>query len=380
MSNQRILAMTDNIVATISRFLTPEILGKMATATGLDDATAQKAASASVPAILGGLADLAAKPGGARQLANAVADQPSGLLSTLASAIGGNAQLQEKGSGILASLLGSGTLGTLVTSVSKFAGIGEGSARSLMGLLAPVVLGILGREQRSGNMEASGLARMLMDQKDQISAALPAGFSSMLGAKSTREDIGVFAPSGTRVYDSPQTSYTPHRSAGAEVQRAVSETKGGSSWAYWALPLAALAGLLWYLLPSGHAPDSTAETRTTSTASTPARVLPRLDDKSLYLTKALDGWTSVGAYHNQDIHNRAGERIGVVKDLLVGPDGKINAAVIGVGQFLGIGEKDIAVPLAALQIEQRDNSGRLIIDAPKDLLRTAPAFEGIGVR
>ena len=92
-------------------------------------------------------------------------------------------------------------------------------------------------------------------------------------------------------------------------------------------------------------------------------MLPRADDKSLYLTKAPDGWTSIGAYHNQEIYNRAGEKIGVVKDLLVGPDGKINAAVIGVGRFLGIGEKDVAVPLALrCRSSGVDNSGRLIMD------------------
>jgi len=366
--------MTDSIITAVSRFLTPEVIGKMASATGLDGVTAQKAADASVPAILGGLADLAAKPGGARQLASAVAEQPAGLLSTLTNAIGGNAQLQEKGSSVLASLLGGGALGTLVSSVGKFAGIGEGSARSLMGLLTPLVLGVLGREQRASGMEASGLARMLMDQKDQIAAAMPAGFSSMLGARGIREDIG--DSSEARIHDAPQAAYAPYRPTGADVQRAVSETKGGpsSGWAYWALPLAALAGLLWYLLPSGHAPDPTAQTKTST--STPVRMLPRLDDKSQYLTKALDGWTSIGAYHNQEIYNRAGERIGVVKDLLVGPDGKINAAVVGVGRFLGIGEKDVAVPLAALQIERRDNRGYLTMDVAKDILRAAPAFEG----
>lgn len=350
--------MTESIMAAVSRFLTPEVIGKMASATGLDSATAQKAADVSVPAILGGLADLASKPGGARQLTNAISEQPSGLLSTLTNAIGGNAQLQDKGSSTLASLLGGGGLGTLVSSVSKFAGIGEGSARSLMGLLTPVVLGVLGREQRSAGMEASGLARMLMDQKGQIAATLPAGFSSMLGAR----------PPSTPTEARPQAAY---------AHRAVSEAKGGasSSWAYWALPLLALAGLLWYLLPSSRSPDTTAQT------SAPAvRLLPRADDKSLYLTKAADGWTSIGSYYNQDIYNRAGEKIGVVKDLLVGPDGKINAAVIGVGGFLGIGEKDIAVPLAALQMERRENSRRLTMDVPNDALRTAPVFDPTGIQ
>jgi hypothetical protein len=132
--------MTDSIMTAVSRFLTPELIGKIASATGLDSATTQKAANASIPAILGGLADLASKPGGARQLASAIAEQPTGLLSTLANAVGGNTQVQDKGSALLASLLGGGALGTLVSSVSRFAGIGEGSARSLMGLLTPVCL------------------------------------------------------------------------------------------------------------------------------------------------------------------------------------------------------------------------------------------------
>ena len=74
--------MTDNIVSTISRFLTPELIGKMASATGLDRSIAQKATAAAVPAILSGLAGVAGKPGGARQLANAVAEQPTDLLET----------------------------------------------------------------------------------------------------------------------------------------------------------------------------------------------------------------------------------------------------------------------------------------------------------
>jgi len=371
--------MTDSIITAVSRFLTPELLGKIGSATGLDSVTTQKAANASVPAILGGLADLASKPGGARQLASAIAEQPAGLLSALTNAVGGNAQLQDKGSTLLASLLGGGALGTLVSSVSRFAGIGEGSARSLMGLLTPVVLGVLGREQRAAGMEASGLARMLLDQKDQIVAATPAGLSSMLGTAAKRESGGPSSPTETRIYDGPQAAYTQYRATGADVQRAVSETKSGlnNSWAYWTLPLLALAGLLWYLLPSGHTPDTTAHTKSSS-APAPVRLLPRADDKSVYLTRAPAGWSSIGAYHNQEIYNRSGESIGVVKDLLMGPDGKVNAAVIGVGRLLGIGEKDVAVPLALLQAERRDNSGRLIMDVARDILRTAPAFEPSG--
>src|SRR5262245_41752965 len=175
--------MTDNIVSAISRFLTPELIGKMASVSGLDRSTTQSAVGAFVPAILSGLTDLAAKPGGARQLADAIAEQPTGMLSNLAQTLGGASMSAEKGSGMLSSLLGSGVLNTLVSTLSRFVGIGEGSTRTLMGLLAPVVLGVLGREQRAAGLETGGLARMLMGQREQINAAMPVGLSDLLSSR-----------------------------------------------------------------------------------------------------------------------------------------------------------------------------------------------------
>jgi hypothetical protein len=49
--------------------------------------------------------------------------------------------------------------------------------------------------------------------------------------------------------------------------------------------------------------------------------------------------------------------------------------VVGVGHFLGIGEKDVAIPLSALQLERRDDGPRLTVDIGKDTLQTAPTFE-----
>jgi sporulation protein YlmC with PRC-barrel domain len=83
----------------------------------------------------------------------------------------------------------------------------------------------------------------------------------------------------------------------------------------------------------------------------------------------------VATYYNQDIYNKAGEKIGSVKDLMVGPEGRIQAAVLNVGRFLGIGDRDVAVPLSAIEIERRDGGTRITIDVAKDTLQSAPAFE-----
>src|SRR5262245_58675394 len=245
--------MTDNIVSAISRFLTPELIGKMASVAGLDRSTTQSAVGAFVPAILNGLTDLTAKPGGARQLADAIAEQPSGMLSNLVQTLGGSTMSAEKGGGILSSLLGGGVLNTLVSTLSRFVGVGEGSTRTLMGLLTPVILGVLGREQRAAGLETGGLARMLMGQRDQINAAMPVGLSDLLSSRVRMQEGETARPETrsytdtTRSYDAPET----YRASTTGTRRSVEvrEPESSWSWAYWALPLLALGGLLWYLLP-----------------------------------------------------------------------------------------------------------------------------------
>ena len=50
------------------------------------------------------------------------------------------------------------------------------------------------------------------------------------------------------------------------------------------------------------------------------------------------------------------------------------AAIVNVGRFLGIGGKDGALPFSALQLEQRDNTPRIVVDATKETLQAAPTF------
>lgn len=69
------------------------------------------------------------------------------------------------------------------------------------------------------------------------------------------------------------------------------------------------------------------------------------------------------------------DTIGDVNDLIVGEDGAITHAVVGVGGFLGIGEKDVAVPFDELEVVERDGDIRLIYAATRDQLDAAPALD-----
>ena len=55
--------------------------------------------------------------------------------------------------------------------------------------------------------------------------------------------------------------------------------------------------------------------------------------------------------------------------------GKISTVVIGVGGFLGMGEKIVAVPYTALTIGSGTNGARtIVLKASKDALKLAPTF------
>lgn len=71
------------------------------------------------------------------------------------------------------------------------------------------------------------------------------------------------------------------------------------------------------------------------------------------------------------------ETIGDVNDLVIGKDGQVAAAVIGVGGFLGLGEKNVAVPFADLQMvaDADGDDIRPVLAATKDQLTNAPTFE-----
>src|SRR5215510_5141659 len=135
-------AMAINLVSLVMQFLTPEMIGRIASALGLDRNNAQTAIGAAVPGLLAGLSGIAAQPGGAQRVADA-ARQQTGVLGNFASMLGTGAQtsLVEKGSQMLASLLGGRDQTALAGAVGKYAGLGQTASGSLRRMLAPLLMG-----------------------------------------------------------------------------------------------------------------------------------------------------------------------------------------------------------------------------------------------
>ncbi|BDA85893.1 photosystem reaction center subunit H [Aureimonas sp. SA4125] len=80
----------------------------------------------------------------------------------------------------------------------------------------------------------------------------------------------------------------------------------------------------------------------------------------------------------ENVYSGAGDdadSIGSVNDLVMADNGDIKGVVVGVGGFLGIGEKNVGVPFANLQLTKVDgDETRAIVESTKDQLTAAPSF------
>lgn len=76
-------------------------------------------------------------------------------------------------------------------------------------------------------------------------------------------------------------------------------------------------------------------------------------------------------FYRQSVYDKANDKIGDISDVLFDNSKKASLAIIGVGGFLGIGEKNVAVPFESIQRTVRDGKVYLTMDANKDQLKAA---------
>jgi sporulation protein YlmC with PRC-barrel domain len=84
---------------------------------------------------------------------------------------------------------------------------------------------------------------------------------------------------------------------------------------------------------------------------------------------------TVTNYYKQSVYDPSDNKIGEIVDVLVDQEGRVNALIIGVGGFLGAGEKDVAVPFNAVKGKKKDNKWWLVMNTTKDALKSAPGYK-----
>jgi sporulation protein YlmC with PRC-barrel domain len=84
---------------------------------------------------------------------------------------------------------------------------------------------------------------------------------------------------------------------------------------------------------------------------------------------------TVTDWYKQDIYDPSNTKIGQIMDVLVGPSGQVSTVIVGVGGFLGAGEKDVAVSFSSIQKTMKNDKAYLTMATTKDALKGAPGFK-----
>ena len=73
--------------------------------------------------------------------------------------------------------------------------------------------------------------------------------------------------------------------------------------------------------------------------------------------------------------NTANETIGDINEIVLGKDGKVAAVIVGVGGFLGMGEREVAMNFSSIRMSRDSNNNLVLtVNANKDALKNAPEW------
>ena len=216
---------------------------------GESSANTSSGINALLPSLLGGVIGKGSTESGASGLLDMITkgNHDGGIMDSIGSMFGGGSStsnLMNAGSLLTSSLFGGSKLGSVLDVVTSATGMRRSSSSSLMNLLAPVVMGMIGKQVKSGGLNASGLMNMLMGQKEQVASALPAGMGSILGFADTTKGKVTNTVSSAAASASSAARSTVKEAASVTTDAA----KTGGSWLRWALPIVALVaigGWLW---------------------------------------------------------------------------------------------------------------------------------------
>ena len=134
--------------------------------------------------------------------------------------------------------------------------------------------------------------------------------------------------------------------------------------------LSASALALLIVTPVAAQQSATSSTTVTRPATTETRSDVRADQpKVVQQPGQIDAERLIG----RNINSPEGERVGEIDSVLIGRDGKIQAVIVGVGGFLGIGERKVAIDWNQLKFQ--DNDQRVVANVTRDQLKNMPEFQ-----
>ncbi len=103
---------------------------------------------------------------------------------------------------------------------------------------------------------------------------------------------------------------------------------------------------------------------------------PALSNAPSAMPTASIGSLSVSDLMGLNIRNAANETIGEIKDVVLSSDGKVQEVIVGVGGFLGMGERYVSIAWDQLRVGRSgDNTVAAQVSATAEQLKAMPAYK-----
>ena len=173
---------TSNILSSLLQELGGGGVGEIARAAGVSSSDVTNVLGGAVPAMLAGLTRNSSSQAGAASLLGALDhDHDGSILDDVMGYLGGGGNLDD-GAGILGHVLG-GRRSNVESTISRSSGVDLASVGTIMAMVAPLIMGALGKAKRQQGFDAAGLAKALGQQERAARQGSPSAmdvFSKML--------------------------------------------------------------------------------------------------------------------------------------------------------------------------------------------------------
>ncbi|MBS1705720.1 MAG: OmpA family protein [Armatimonadetes bacterium] len=259
-----------NLVETLKGQLGGPIVQQIAQYFGLDVSQIEKFLDGALPSILGGFGQLSQTADGASQLAT-LANSPSvpGDLEKFSqiSSPGSADSMLAEGNSLVEKSFG-GDSEAVAAKLGEHAGIDPAKAGGILAMLAPLVLGLLGKII-PGGFSADGLRSLLKDQLPNIANAMPRGLSI--------PGLGLLSGAGATAAAAAATSASSATSGATTYLKSVADStpspaandSKGSNLIWALLPLFAIGAVIAYLIMNPLPKEADAASEPKALAGTP---------------------------------------------------------------------------------------------------------------
>lgn len=177
-----------NLLDSVKSYVTPTLINQAATLLGENENGISKAIGGLAPTILAGIINKADDSNAMGSIFNLLSDSKNeNFLSDLGGLLGGGNLAHNDPKDLAGNLMGTlfgGKVPAILNALSSFANIKSTSTSTLLGMVGPLVMGVLGKKINGEGLNVSGLLGLLRGEKSSILNALPGGLSAIMGLAS----------------------------------------------------------------------------------------------------------------------------------------------------------------------------------------------------